>query len=214
MVAGIVLGIAALTLAGVSETKHNFTSPTYSPNAFFYGTTQVCVFCHTTHNGDQSRGALWNHEVNPPLYGIYESFTLDMNISQPNEGSLVCLSCHDGTIAVNSLNNLPGPAGAGTYGTRGGAGLDAEGRLSSSSHAYVGTDLTNDHPVGVTYDASQDPTGFYAVTGVPTSYPDRLLDDGLYVECISCHNPHDNTFSNFLIESNESSNLCLRCHIK
>ena len=52
---------AAVSLAGVAETKHNFTSATYSPNAFFYGTRQVCVFCHTTHNGDQSVGASHHH---------------------------------------------------------------------------------------------------------------------------------------------------------
>ena len=128
-------------------------------------------------------------------------------------GSLICLSCHDGTIAVNSLNNVPGPAGAGTYGTPGGSGLDGVGRLSSSSHAYVGTDLSDDHPVGITYDSTQD-TSFHPKTGNGQSYPDKLLSDGLYVECTSCHNPHDDTFSDFLIESNAGSNLCLRCHIQ
>jgi predicted CXXCH cytochrome family protein len=128
-------------------------------------------------------------------------------------GSLICLSCHDGTIAVNSLNNVPGPGGAGTYGTPGGAGLDGVGRLSSSSHAYVGTDLSDDHPVGITYDSTQD-TNFQPKTGNGQSYPDKLLSDGLYVECTSCHNPHDDTYSDFLIESNASSALCLRCHIQ
>jgi predicted CXXCH cytochrome family protein len=33
-------------------------------------------------------------------------------------------------------------------------------------------------------------------------------------KCNSCHNPHDNTFTNFLVESNASSALCLRCHIQ
>ncbi len=210
----LIIMAAAVSLAGVIETKHNFTSVTYSPNAFFYGTRQVCVFCHTTHNGDQSIGALWNHENNPPLYQTYNSSTIDMTISQPHDGSLVCLTCHDGTIAVNSLNNLPGPEGAGNYGTPGGSGLDAGGKLTSSSHAYVGTDLTDDHPVGVTYDASKDPTGFVSKTGNGQLYPDKLLDDGLYVECSSCHNPHDDTYTNFLIESNENSNLCTRCHTK
>jgi predicted CXXCH cytochrome family protein len=205
---------AAVSLAGVKETKHNFTSATYSPNAFFYGTRQVCIFCHTTHNGDQSRGALWNHETNPPLYQVYNSNTLDMTINQPNEGSLLCLSCHDGTIAINSLNNLPGPEVAGTYGTPGGSGLDAGGKLTSSSHAFVDIDLSDDHPVGVTYDASKDPTGFVSKTGNSQLYPDKLLYDGLYVECSSCHNAHDNTYTNFLIESNNNSNLCTRCHTK
>jgi predicted CXXCH cytochrome family protein len=211
-----VLVMAISALSGVDQTKHNFTSQTYSPNAFFYGTRQVCVFCHTVHNADQTLGTLWNHEDNPAqTYNMYSSNTLDMiQASKPHEGSLVCLSCHDGTIAVNALNNLPGPEGAGSYGTPGGSALDGSGKLTSSSNAYVGWDLPDDHPVGITYDASRDPTGFVAKTGVPTSYPDRLLSEDLYVECSSCHDPHDNTNSNFLVISNENSNLCTKCHTK
>ena len=209
----ILLVAGTASLAGVRETKHNFTSATYNPNAYFVGTRQVCIFCHTTHNADQSTGALWNHEINPPMYDIYQSSSIDMTITQPHEGSLVCLSCHDGTLAINSLNNLPGPALAGNYGDPAGSALDGSGKLTSSSSAYVGTDLTNDHPVGITYYASQDPGKFQTKTGSTTNYPDKLLDNGTYVECNSCHNPHDNTYSNFLVESNANSSLCMRCHI-
>jgi predicted CXXCH cytochrome family protein len=200
--------------AGVRETKHNFSSPAYSPNAYFLGTRQVCVFCHTPHNGNIATAPLWNHEDNPAqTYDIYDSPTLDMNISQPHEGSLICLSCHDGTIAINSLNNVPGPQGAGTYGTPGGSALDGAGRLTSASDAFVGTDLDDDHPVGITYDATKD-NDFHAKTGDPALYPDKLLQDGIYVECSSCHDPHDDTNGNFLVEPNDNSNLCLRCHNK
>jgi predicted CXXCH cytochrome family protein len=213
----LVVALAVITvpcMAGVKDTKHNFASATASPNSFFWGAQETCVFCHTVHNAS-SDGALWNHEVNGgQSYIMYGSNTLDMNQSlNPHAGSLICLSCHDGTIAINSLNNLPGPEGAGTYGIPGGAGLDGTGRMSPSSHAFVGTDLSNDHPVGLTYDQTKD-IDFYPKTGNPLSYPDRLLSEGIYVECSSCHNPHDNTYSNFLVESNTNSNLCLRCHIK
>ncbi len=207
--------LASPVSGGVKDTKHNFSSPSASPNAFFWGTRQVCVFCHTVHNADPTSGKLWNHETNlATSYQMYTSDTMDMiQSASPHEGSLICLSCHDGTIAVNSLNNLPGPQGAGLYGTPGGTGLDGGGRIAVSSHAWVGTDLRDDHPVGILYDSSRD-NNFYGKTGNAQSYPDRLLDDGLYVECTSCHNPHDNTFSNFLVESNEASVLCLRCHIQ
>ncbi|MEE8576217.1 MAG: cytochrome c3 family protein [candidate division Zixibacteria bacterium] len=212
---GLTASLAIVSLAGVKDTKHNFTSAASSPNAYFVGTRQVCVFCHTAHNGNSSFGALWNHEdPGPPAYDTYGSNTIDMSITQPHEGSLVCLSCHDGTIAVNSLSNLPGPGGAGNYGSPGGSGLDGAGKLTAASSAYVGTDLNNDHPVGVLYDASQDITGFVAKTGVSANYPDKLLWNSLYVECSSCHNPHDDTYGNFLVESNANSNLCTRCHTK
>ena len=211
-----ILILFSLAQAGVKETKHNFSSAAYSPNAYFYGARQVCVFCHTPHNGDPNMGVLFNHEVNPgQSYGMYDSPTLDMPQSlNPHKGSLTCLSCHDGALAVNSLNNVPGSEGATTYGDPGGSGLDGAGKLQSSSNAFVGVDLSDDHPVGITYDASQDPTGFTPKTGNPASYPDKLLSEGLYVECVSCHNPHDDTYSNFLIESNAGSSLCMRCHTK
>ncbi len=207
--------LVAPAFCGVKETKHNFSSPTYSPNAFFWGTRQVCVFCHTVHNADPTYAQLWNHETNGAQpYTMYSSPTIDMNMaSTPHNGSLICLSCHDGTIAVNSLSNMPGPEVAGNYGTPGGAALDGSGRLTSSSDAYVGTNLSDDHPVGLTYDSSKDPD-FAPKTGNSALYPDKLLYQNLYVECTSCHNPHDNTYSNFLIESNDGSALCQRCHTK
>ena len=214
-IAILLLCAAAPVLGGVAQTKHNFSSPTYSPNAYFWGAQQVCVFCHTVHNADPAYGKLLNHELNPGTsYQMYDSNTMDMiQSASPHEGSLICLSCHDGTIAVNSLNNLPGPEGAGLYGSPGGSGLDGGGAIAAGSHAFVGTDLRDDHPVGIFYDSTKD-LNFHAKTGNGQSYPDKLLDDGLYVECTSCHNPHDNTYSNFLVESNSGSALCTRCHIQ
>lgn len=211
----LMLLAAVPVLAGVAQTKHNFSSPSSSPNAYFWGAQQVCVFCHTVHNADPTAGSLLNHEMNPGTsYTMYTSDTMDMiQSASPHEGSLICLSCHDGTIAVNSLNNLPGPEGSGLYGSPGGSGLDGSGRISGSSHAFVGTDLRDDHPVGLFYDSTKD-LNFHPKTGNSQNYPDKLLDEGLYVECTSCHNPHDNTYSNFLVESNNSSALCMRCHIQ
>ncbi len=212
----IAIGVLGTTvLADVANTKHNFTSSSASPGGFFYGTRQVCVFCHTPHNAG-SVGPLTNHEMNlAESYAMYDSPTMDMpQAIGPHVGSLLCLSCHDGALAVNSLNNLPGPEGSGTYGTPGGSALDGSGKVSTTSDTYVGTDLSDDHPVGITYDASQDPDGFHSKTGSPSSYPDKLLSEGTYVECSSCHNPHDNTWSNFLVEDNSTSGLCVRCHTK
>ncbi len=199
----------------VRTTKHNFTSAVYSPNAFFYGANRVCVFCHTVHNGG-TEAPLWNHETNTgQSYQLYTSNSLDMGPVVLHDGSFVCLSCHDGTIAINSLNALAGATGAPpyTYGTPGGSGLDGSGKLLTSADGHVGTDLTDDHPVGITYDQSKD-LDFVPKTGNPSLYPDKLLSQGLFVECSSCHDPHNNTNSYFLVEPNTNSDLCTRCHIK
>ena len=199
----------------VRNTKHNFSSAVASPGAYFVGANKVCVFCHTMHGGG-SEAPLWNHETNvSQSYQLYTSPTLDMTPVTLHNGSFICLSCHDGTIAINSLNALAGESGVPpfTYGTPMGSSIDGTGKLLSSADGYVGTDLTDDHPVGITYDQSKD-NDFNIKTGNPENYPDKLLSNGLYVECSSCHDPHNNDFGYFLVESNANSALCTRCHVK
>ncbi|MGO8754785.1 MAG: cytochrome c3 family protein [Gallionellaceae bacterium] len=81
------------------------------------GTNQICVFCHTPHgfNAVQS-GPLWNKAVNASTtYAVYNTGT---NVSSTYPGdkpsigsvSLACLSCHDGTQAMDNMINGPGSA--------------------------------------------------------------------------------------------------------
>ena len=71
----------------------------------------------------------------------------------------------------------------------------------------------SDDPIirGITYDSRLD-TAFHAKTGNPLSYPDKLLSEGLYVECSSCHNAHDNAWGDFLVMDNQNALLCRQCH--
>ncbi|ROR32426.1 cytochrome c3 family protein [Inmirania thermothiophila] len=78
----------------------------------FYG--EVCVYCHTPHGASSRQTApLWNRTLNDPgAYTVYTSQTL-ISTDNPGPGpnSLLCLSCHDGTIAIDSIINMPGPGG-------------------------------------------------------------------------------------------------------
>lgn len=102
----------------------------------------------------------------------------------------------------------------------------------------IGTDLRNDHPVGVRFPATGPGIDFNPPTGVRTgmkwfdnngnSRPDtseiRLYDsgDGAAVECASCHDPHGvpsagsgSQFNpSFLRVANAGSAVCLTCHTK
>lgn len=105
--------------------------------------------------------------------------------------------------------------------------------------AAIGTDLRNDHPVGVTFPSTNGPgtdfktpsgtqgtARFFEVanTGRMDSNEIRLYATGskLQVECASCHDPHgvptagreSQFFPTFLRASNEGSALCLTCHTK
>src|SRR5690349_9785001 len=60
---------------------------------------QVCIFCHAPHNSSGQQ-PLWNRTIPPTHYRIYESSTTDARIDQPSGPSKMCLSCHDGALAL------------------------------------------------------------------------------------------------------------------
>lgn len=178
-------------------------------------TTQVCVFCHTPHQGAAAnkQDPLWNHSVTTEsTFGVYASSTFNGSASDiggqavgSQSSSALCMGCHDGSVAVNSLYKDPKD---GTTGTA----------ISVTGSALLGTDLTDDHPINFTYDSNlvnYDTAGSGGVVGLndPTTLVGAKLIGGT-VQCASCHNVHDNTYLPFLRSSNANSALCLVCHKK
>ncbi|MDI6872599.1 MAG: cytochrome c3 family protein [Bacillota bacterium] len=191
----------------------------------WYDYNQVCVFCHTPHHADQTQGALWNRFAPAGPYILYQSPSLDNLPSQPGRGSAVCLSCHDGTLAVDAVLQQPLYTTSNPEQTRHGAmttaGSDSwlncgtychrsGGSWHDGTRSYMERDLSGDHPVSIAYPSSAEfvpapPDGRFA-NGV------RLIAGR--VECISCHNPHDPTNRPFLVMSDDNSALCYTCHAK
>jgi predicted CXXCH cytochrome family protein len=98
--------------------------------------------------------------------------------------------------------------------------------MATDAAGYVGQDLSDDHPIGFTYDSAlsvEDP-GLHdpastdaAVAERPGNIDVALLfgagDDQM--ECASCHDPHAEAgVANFLRKDNTASALCLTCHNK
>jgi predicted CXXCH cytochrome family protein len=158
---------------------------------------------------------VWNHE----LTGIHASYTMYQNgpgapqirakASQaitngmtPGSTSLLCLSCHDGSVAVNTYGNAS----------------------QLSRFSAIGQDkyLGNHHPVGFDYDAvrsvdkeirSADAAHLTATTTVR----DHLYGPGnVRMECGTCHSVHNtgNSGETLLWRSDARSKLCLTCHDK
>ncbi|MGB2817171.1 MAG: hypothetical protein WBA53_16860 [Burkholderiaceae bacterium] len=171
------LGAGFAIAQGIKDTKHNLGSlgtganhvtgtanPT-DPRAAT-GTEEICVFCHTPHGADTSAAApLWNKRLPAgtgyQVYSTANSSTIDGEvITTVGSVSITCLSCHDGTQAMDNIINAPGSGGFDVTGG-GAAGLgytwtttgrvDADGRLSPGGIANLGTDLRNDHPIGIEY---------------------------------------------------------------
>jgi len=189
--------VAAGTIVG---SEHDFSTQGW--------TNQICIVCHTPHNADTSVVAapLWNHEVTNSTFILYNSPTLEGTVNQPSGTSKLCLSCHDGTVAVDNF-------GGTTSGTN-----------FIDGPANFGVDLSNDHPISITYEnvldtGLADPATLVTIGSAGSSRTGsltQLLIPAGTVECASCHDVH-NTFTaagNLLKISNDSSSLCLTCHTK
>ncbi len=159
-VAGASLTLAATgAMAAITGSKHDLTAAAAGKNSTT-GTNEICVFCHTPHGSDTSAAVpLWNRKLsNPAIYTTYASLntvSLDGTIAPVGSVSLACLSCHDGTQAMDALINAPGSGGYSLSApdaawTWTGPTVSAAGNLASGV-ASLGTDLRNDHPVGVQY---------------------------------------------------------------
>ena len=180
--------------------------------------SQVCIFCHTPHQKTIIATPLWNKTLSAQAtYGVYASGSLNATLAEVGGGSSVsnlCLSCHDGTVAVNSLDNKSGSANP-LMGT--GVELDATGKIGATRESMIGTSLTNDHPINFTYDAALVTLDGGLATPNSASYVDAAHKVPLYggkLQCATCHNPHNNVNSSFMRLANSGSALCLTCHSK
>lgn len=214
----------APAFAAVSATKHNlgsfspYTVRTEGGADMKAGTTEVCIFCHTPHNSTPSE-PMWNQTIPGSVYNPYASSTLvatltpNPPIGQPTGSSKLCLSCHDGTIALGSLLNMPGAAASPGVLTVTGAGITA-GKFASTSASYLGTELRNDHPISFSYSLSY-PSNTEIKTNSPSFTPNTVkLDSSGAVQCTSCHDPHGSANPKFLVASTDNGALCEACHDK
>ena len=234
-----ILTASLLSWAGVANTKHNL-SVSGPGNVKATAETEICVFCHIPHNANPAV-PLWNHGVSNAAYSMYNSlylqranYTIPSALGQyPNTGyrSRLCLSCHDGTVAIGNVYILRGSKLSSPINMQ---GVTANGTMLTTSSAYLDIDLTNDHPVAIEYNTGKTITfgsGTRSMELDATVPPIVGVDAGpffdrvrLYepspgfVECPSCHDPHTEN-SQFLVIWNTNlattiSDLCTTCHDK
>ena len=238
----------------IRNTKHNLSSIGPEDRAVFtQQTTEICVFCHTPHGaiGDEEaaglKAPLWNRRLSTARYILYdqvwstsfEAYETKPKPNAPTGYSRLCLSCHDGTIALGTVINPPGSGIPAEWGPAILGTMPAGSGVTTGDTRVIGANLQNDHPVSFVYDSSfawkdeelvdpGTPLVFSAKVGdtTPISPMRRYPGTDLYsydsVQCTSCHNPHAVTFSKFLRANyyNEPSNpaagkiICLYCHDK
>ena len=188
------LALAALTTTATAQivnTKHNFSSMAWSGG-------EICKPCHTPHFANREAGALWNHELTTATYDMWEGTgTAEADL---DKRSRLCLSCHDGTVALDSFGGMTG----GSY---------------IPATANMGTDLRDDHPIGgdavypTPYTRFKDPATFPSTVRL-RDWTDHNGGPQKVVSCGTCHTAHGRGFPTLLNISNSASALCLTCHIK
>ena len=188
--------------AGILGTAHDFSAKGWNTGTTF--SQEICVVCHVPHNGRGALaspvGLLWNRDITSSVFDPYTSPTLKFVPGQPDGASKLCLSCHDGTIAIDRF------------------GMNDGGAQFMTGSKNLGVDLKNDHPVSFVFDSAlsvavgtlKDPS--VADSGLGGTIQNRMLRANK-VQCVSCHNPHNPANNQkFLVKSNNNSALCLTCH--
>jgi len=208
-VLALLAGFSGISIAGLQGSVHDFSG-------FAFAGGQICLPCHTPHNAQSDAAPLWNHELSTATYNLYSSPSMQATVNQPTGASKLCLSCHDGTVAVDSFGGQSGTVFIDAF----------------NADANLTTDLSNDHPISFVYDTALatsdgalfDPattnvtigSGSFTRTG---SIADVMLANNV-LQCQSCHSVHNDfvagtAISDALLKiSIGGSQLCLTCHNK
>jgi hypothetical protein len=225
-----VLPSTALGAGGIVASPHDFSQNDWNTRQ------SVCSPCHQAHNTAAVQSVpLWVHATSGNTFTPYTSPQMNAVVGQPSGPSLACLSCHDGSLAINQKIN----------------GIEGEYGEYISTGDRVGPDLHAIHPVSITYDTAlatadgglEDPLTYkigdpkpaltVSVAPIPSRWSGRSLagktiDEALLfghrVECSSCHDVHKQDGSapsnalllrvNGVDSTGRDDLLCRTCHSK
>jgi hypothetical protein len=208
-----VLPLAAAKERGVRTTVHNLSAS--GPGEIrALDETEVCKFCHIPHNAVVP-DPLWGHALSSARYDVPEVRSREGEKTaapQPDGSSRLCLSCHDGTVALGDIGGEPRPIRM--VGTQ---------RLRTGHRGFLGTDLTGSHPISFVVpdgdppgDAAPGDIGLKPLAAI-RSDPDVRLDTRGKMQCTTCHDPHsDANFEEgrvprFWVKPTLEE-VCLTCH--
>lgn len=235
------LSYGAVTL-GIQWTRHNLGSTNVISGSQFHATneSEVCIFCHTPHNSVAGQNFLWNRQTdanspNQNSFALYSSATLTSAAlgAVISDVSKMCMSCHDGVTALNSMANprtLVGltPTIGDIYFNPEESGMPWGVNIGEGDTVIgnPGNNLRNDHPISFSYSDAQSQETNGGLKLIDNPRTEGLVFWGPnsdQIECVTCHDPHINSnpayggnpaLAKFLRRSNASSNLCFACHNK
>ena len=210
----LLAGPASAQQGGVSATLHNLSVS--GPGEVKAATeTQVCKFCHVPHSAVVSE-PLWGHAMSKvPRYDVpvvRRAAGVAEPMPQPDGASRLCLSCHDGTVALGDLGR------AGRQVTMVGAQ-----RLDRNRRGFIGTDLSGSHPVSFampeTNISRRDAAGDMGIRtrSLVMAEGKVKLDAAGKMQCTTCHDAHSDRYyeagrvPRFWVKPTVNE-VCLACH--
>ena len=193
-------------VVGLLKSKHDLSAANQTTIAA-ETEREVCNFCHGTH-GSPGQPAMWQHKLSIAPYTPYSSSTLKATVGQPTGASKLCLSCHDGTVALGTMHGKGKGKGKGSESLvrmRGGVTTIPPGP------SLLGRDLSDDHPVSMAYNSALAARNGQLHDPSTLKQQVRLDGDGM-VQCTSCHDPHNSVNRHFLVLDDRGGRLCVACH--
>jgi hypothetical protein len=176
--------------------------------------TEICKFCHIPHNA-VAREPLWGHTLSSAQYLTPQRRNSKGELQatpQPDGSSRLCLSCHDGTVALGDIGGSPSPI----------AMVGAQ-RLGAGRKSSLGTDLTGSHPISFVVpdgsparaDDDRD-MSLRPLSAIRSDEEVRLDADGK-MQCTTCHDAHSDLYyeegrvPRFWVKPTVEE-VCLTCH--
>ena len=206
----VMAALATLVATSAFAASGVITNSAHDLSAYSTNTNELCVYCHTPHGGTND-APLWNRGLaDMSGYNVFDSATLNATPTLTVGDTQLCMSCHDGVMNDALIN--PPAGGSPDF-------LGVNSSATFTSAANIGADdLTNDHPVGFTYDGALATADGELHSPATVPAVAALLFNG-DMWCSSCHDVHKpgleaNSDVPFLRSTNNASALCLTCHNK
>lgn len=210
----VALALPLVAQAQIAGTRHDFSTNSWNSR------NTMCGTCHSIHGTDPAQIVpLWSHATTTKTFTMYDSPSFDgksTQTAQPSGASKACLSCHDGSLAVNQSFS----------GTITGGATNAQ---FVGLNRQIGEDgnLATTHPISFDYNDAASKDSFIrpassTLTFATGNMVGKTVNDllvGGKMECSSCHDVHkqkgyapSDVFMR--IVRNTYSELCRSCHIK
>ncbi|MHC4867001.1 MAG: cytochrome c3 family protein, partial [Planctomycetota bacterium] len=162
------LAFPGIAMAGLTGSSHDFSGAGWN-------TKGACAPCHTPHGGAEAQPApLWSHVVTQADFTLYDSPTMQGTAEQPRAESKLCLSCHDGTVALGAFG-------------------DNTDSTYIGGDAHLGISMADDHPISFPWQHQSQPASCmhcHQMQPVPRLVSELPFFDG-YIECSTCHDVHN-----------------------